>query len=162
MISSISISQLPNNPAVYAMYGGRGSKVYVAYVGVAEALRQRVNQHLVRRDSSVTTGTAAVGLNVDYITELRWWSHLDFVQRDTLEAAELVAFDLLDPALRSRGGVTERAKQIYVDKVFRAQMQTLLTGEPAGRLVIPSLLDALERIAQLEHRLATLEQKLSK
>ena len=53
------ISLLPNAPAVYAMYGGRGQGLYVAYVGVADKLRQRVEQHLERRDSLLTTRQGA-------------------------------------------------------------------------------------------------------
>ena len=56
MTSVSPIADLPNEPAVYAMYGGSGAGLYVAYVGVASKLKQRVTQHLVRRDSSVTTG----------------------------------------------------------------------------------------------------------
>jgi hypothetical protein len=156
-----SISHLPNKPAVYAMYGGRGRGLFVAYVGIADVLKRRIAQHLIDRNSSVTTGTAAVGLHPDHVTELRWWEHPGFDERSILEAAELVAFDLLEPALRSRGGITERAKQLYADAAFVESMQAMLAGEPVGRLIVPTLLDALERIAQLEQRLAALEQKLS-
>ena len=62
---------MPNVPAVYVMYGGRDRK-YIAYVGIGDELKCRVHQHLVKRDSSVVTGTSAVGLNPDYITEVRW------------------------------------------------------------------------------------------
>ena len=41
------VAQLPNAPAVYAMYGGRGRGLYVAYVGIADDLRGRINQHLL-------------------------------------------------------------------------------------------------------------------
>jgi excinuclease UvrABC nuclease subunit len=57
------ISELPNVPGVYAMYGGQGRGLYVAYVGVAKQLRRRMMQHLVKRDSSIATGTSAVALN---------------------------------------------------------------------------------------------------
>lgn len=99
-----SITDLPSVPAVYAMYGGQGRSQYVAYVGLAKKLRGRVDQHLVRRDSSVTTGVSAVSLNSDFVTQVRWWTHPDFDKQDILEAAELVAFDVLEPSLRSRGG----------------------------------------------------------
>ena len=65
------ISDLPNVPAVYATYGGQGRGVYVAYVGVAGKLKPRVIQHLIRSGSSVATGTSAVALNPDYVTEVR-------------------------------------------------------------------------------------------
>lgn len=65
-----SIPLLPNASAVYAMLSGSGagSGAYVAYVGVAGKLKQRITQHLVRRDSSVTTGASAVSLNPDLVT----------------------------------------------------------------------------------------------
>jgi hypothetical protein len=112
-----SVSGLPSVQAVYAMYGGQGRSLYVAYVGLASNLRQRLTQHLIRRDSSVMTGVSAVSLNPDLITEVRWWEHPDFARQEILEADELVAFDVLEPALRSRGGITDRAKQIYKEEV---------------------------------------------
>src|SRR5688572_9387516 len=155
-----SISDLPNVPAVYAMYGGRGSRQYVAYVGVADLLRQRIVQHLVRRDSSVTTGTAAVGLNPNYITEVRWWAHPDFGQRAVLTAAEEVAFDVLNPALRSRGATGREAKLLYEDSAFNERMHQLFATSPSGSLTIPSLQDALARIDDLEQRLSDLEARV--
>jgi excinuclease UvrABC nuclease subunit len=62
--------QLPNRPAVYAMYGGYGSNLHVAYVGIAGHLKRRLEQHLIRRDSSVTTGTSVVSLNPELVTKL--------------------------------------------------------------------------------------------
>jgi hypothetical protein len=145
---------------VYAMYGGQGRRAYVAYVGVGGNLRQRVMQHLVRRDSSVATGTSAAALNPDYVTRVQWWEHPDFAKRHILEAAELVAFDVLDPALRSRGGIPEQAKELYADDRFREEMGSLFRGEPTGCLVIPTLQDALEQIAELEQRVTALEERL--
>jgi len=142
------------------MYGGRGPGRYVAYVGIGQSLKPRAFQHLVRRDSSVTTGTSAVQLNPDYVTESEWWEHPDFTQRHVLEAAEMVAFEVLDPALRSRGAPQHRARDLYAEKSFREEMRALFSGKPAGRLVIETLGDALERIAVLEERLASLEQRL--
>lgn len=50
-----SISDLPSVPTVYAMYGGKGRGCYIAYVGIAKALRGRIEQHLGGCDSSVAT-----------------------------------------------------------------------------------------------------------
>jgi hypothetical protein len=76
-----------------------------------------------------------------------------------VEAAEMVAFDVLDPALRSHGTPQETARELYADESFRQEMRSLFEREPAGRLVIPTLEDALERIAELEGRVAKLEQR---
>ena len=155
-----SVADLPNVPAVYAMYGGRGRGLHVAYVGLGDALKRRVYQHLVYRDSSVATGTSAAALNPDYVTEVRWWEHPNFSERHVLQAAELVAFDILDPALRSRGAIQEKAKELYADEKFYENMMALFQGEPTGRLVIPTLQDALERIAELERRLDDLGKRM--
>ena len=141
------------------MYGGQGRQ-YVAYVGLGSKLKGRVDQHLVRRDSSVTTGVSAVSLNPDKITEVRWWEHPDFDRQEVLEAAELVAFDVLEPALRSRGGITDRAKQLYADEEFREKMVALFTGNATGALVLRTLPQAWERIDELEERVKNLEAKL--
>jgi polyhydroxyalkanoate synthesis regulator phasin len=143
------------------MYGGgQGRSSYVAYVGLAGNLRQRLSQHLVTRDSSIVTGVSAASLNPDLVTKVQWWEHSDFEQRAVLEAAELVAFDVLQPVLRSRGAVTERAKLLYTDASFQEQMQTMFKGAPTGVLTIHMLQHALERIGELERRVETLEQRL--
>lgn len=155
-----SISELSNVPAVYAMYGGRGSSLYVAYVGTGGKLRDRIEQHLIRRDSSVTTGTSAVSLNPALVTEVRWWEHPEFSDKAVRLAAELVAFDVLEPALRSRGGITTAAKQLYEDVDFKARMTSLFSGEATGRLAISTLQSAFERISDLERRVLLLESKM--
>ena len=155
----LSISDLPGTPGVYALYGGTGRAKYVAYVGIAKDLRGRIEQHLIRRDSSIATGTTAACLNPEYVTEVCWWNHKRFRTRAVLEAAELVAYDVLEPVLRSRGGVTKRAKDLYRDDDFFEEMEALFRGEPAGMLVLPSLQHALFRLSELERRVEALERK---
>jgi hypothetical protein len=155
-----SIAALPRVPAVYCLYGGRGRDVHAAYIGVADSLRQRIGQHLVNRDSSISTGTTVVGLRPEYATEVRWWENRDFSSRDVLLAAELVAFDVLDPALRSRGGIQQSAYRLYEDAVFRERMERLIREEISGVLVVPTLLEALNRIDALEHRMSEMERRL--
>ncbi|HEU0028123.1 MAG TPA: GIY-YIG nuclease family protein [Ktedonobacterales bacterium] len=154
------LSDVPAVPAVYALYGGRGAARSVAYVGVAERLKQRIRQHLVSRDSSVVTGASVVRLNPGLITEVAWWTSSAFADRAHLEAAEMVAFDALQPTLRSRGAGQVEARQLYQDERFAAEMRALFAAEPAGRLTILALADALERIADLERRVAALEARL--
>jgi hypothetical protein len=155
-----SISELPNVPAVYAMYGGRGSNVYVAYVGIGGKLKMRIEQHLRWRDSSIVTGVSAVSLNPELVTEVRWWEHSEFADKIALLAAELVAFDVLEPALRSRGGITAAAKQLYDEVEFKARMTSIFSGEATGRFVISTLQSAFERIADLERRVTLLEKQI--
>lgn len=154
------LSSLPNEPAVYALYGGHGSAAHVAYTGIAGKLRQRVAQHLVLRDSSVATGTSAAVLNPDYVTRVEWWTRPEFSDRSVLEAAELVAFEVLNPALRSRGTTSAAARACYEDADFRARMREVFEGEPDESLDVPTLATALQRIEELEERLRVLEDKV--
>jgi hypothetical protein len=160
MKMSQSISDLPAKPAVYALYGSAGSKAYVAYVGVTSDLKSRIAQHLIRHDSSVTSGTSAATLNPDFVTEVRWWRANGFHKKVRREAAEIIAIRVLDPALRSRGKTTGGAQTLADDPEFRAEMETLFKGSPEGQLILPDLQDALDRIADLEARVRALESKL--
>ena len=157
MHTSKSISELPNRPAVYALMGGLGKRAYVAYVGIAGKLRRRIAQHLVLRDSSVTTGTSAAVLNPDYVTEVRWWESSEFEDRVRLEAAEVVALRTLDPVLRSRGVTSEKATEISINEAYKKSMVSLFAGESTGQLHVPTLQSALKRIDVLEARLVKLE-----
>lgn len=157
-----SVRELPNAPAVYAMYGGQGRSAYVAYIGLAGKLRQRLSQHLIWRDSSIVTGISAASLNPDLVTKVQWWEHADFEQRAVLEAAELVAFNVLEPVIRSRGAITERARLLHADATFHEQKKAMFEGAPTGVLIIHTLQHALERIRELERRVEALEQELIK
>lgn len=108
------ITDLPNSPAVYILFGGKKGNKFPTYVGIADKLRSRISQHLIRRDSSITTATSIVSLNPDYITEIQWWEYPDFIERGFLEAAEEVAFEIFNPVLRSRGKLTSRAQELVI------------------------------------------------
>ena len=113
----------------------------------------------MKRDSSVTTGTSVVGLNVDYVREVAWWEHDEFTDRWWLEAGELVAFEVLVPDLRSRGEIRNFAGDIARNQQFRKKMRKLFNGPPTGRLVLPDLPEIAQRVAQLERRIAGLEER---
>ena len=160
MFDSSLLSELPNEPAVYVLYGGKGRNRYRAYVGIANKLKQRIDQHLIKRDSSVATGTSTTGINPDYVTEIEWWVHPEFKHRHILEAAELVAFDFFKPTLRSRGNISKAAQKLYNDNEFKEKIKNLLEGNPEGNLIVPTLQDAIARIEQLEKKVVELEKRL--
>jgi hypothetical protein len=81
--------------------------------------------------------------------------------QDVLEAAELVAFDVLEPALRSRGNITDRAKALYAETQFSETMRSFFTGLPSGVLLLPTLKIAMEKIASLEKRVQEMESRLA-
>lgn len=158
MQRATSIGQLPDVAAVYALMGGQGHSIQVAYVGISDQLRRRIRQHLIRRNSSVTTGTSVVRLNPDLVTEVRWWEHDCFDDRHQLQAAEIVATDVLLPTLRSRGGIQDEAITHYNDELFRERMTVLFQGEPTGVLRILSLDNLADRVAILEAEVAELRR----
>jgi hypothetical protein len=153
------ISSLPNSPAIYALYGGKGQRKFVAYIGIADKLRQRISQHLVRRDSSIVTGTSIVSLNPDYVTALKWWEIPDFSSREYLEAAEEIAFKIFDPVLRSRGNLTERGDILLKSEEFNKKMETLFNNDPSGSLEFPDFQDLLERLNNLEMKFEKLKKE---
>jgi hypothetical protein len=154
-----SLMNLPDRPAVYALYGGR-TQTFTAYVGVAGKLRSRMVQHFLRRDSSVTTGVSAVSLDPDLVSALAWWEHETFTNRQVLEAAELVAFTQFEPTLRSRGGIRVQSQVLYDQESFRTEMTALFAAEPSGLINFPDLQDAFALIRSLQARVKELEQKL--
>jgi hypothetical protein len=156
----LGIADLPNRPALYALYGGTGRHAYVANVGITDKLKRRVAQHLLTRDSSAATDPSAVGINPDYVTEIRWWEHGRFSKPAAREAAELVAFKLLDPALRSRKPIGRASQELLKSSRFRKEMETLLNKTPTGHLHIPSLEQVARRLSAFEDRLNKIEERL--
>lgn len=150
-------NKVPRVPALYAMYGGSPQRTWVAYVGQGGNLAERLSQHLERRDSSVTTGVQAVGLNVDHVVHVAWWLHPTFTDDITREAAEVIAFRVLDPALRSRGNPKRAAIELANDPAFIAKMEGLFLSPPAGAYRPPRLPELADRIAKLEARIERLE-----
>ena len=114
----------------------------------------------MRRDSSVVTGTSAVGINIEHVRYVQWWESDLLTDDNARHAAELIAFELLDPALRSRGAPRREAIQLRADPGFRRSIEQLLEAAPAGRLVPPRLTDLASRLDDLELRLARVEELL--
>jgi hypothetical protein len=156
------VYNLPNVPAVYAFYSGGRRGSYAAYVGIAGKLKQRIVQHLIGRDSSVATGTSAVNLNPDFVSRINWWEHHKFEETVYLKAAEMVAFEVLNPTLRSRGIADNAAKELFKDESFKNQFRQLFEGEPTDSIGFPSLSDAMERISTLEAKVHKLEELIQK
>jgi hypothetical protein len=153
------ITNLPNGPAIYALFGGKGKRKFIAYVGIADKLRQRVSQHLVRRDSSIVTGTSVVSLNPDYVTRLKWWEHPTFSKRDYLEAAEIIAFEIFDPILRSRGKLSRKADELLKDVDFQREMRSLFSKESKNEMNFPDFQDVLDKIIDLENKIHSLKKR---
>lgn len=156
MSATNKLSALPPSPAIYVLYGGK--KPYPAYVGISKDLRSRIRQHLERRDSSIVTGASIVSLNPDKVTEIRWWLRPEFDAPHYLKAAELVAFDVFEPVLRSRGKPNREALELFSSPAFVAEQQAFFEQPPAGRWKPLSLLGVNKRLAELEEEVASLRR----
>jgi len=152
-----AVYKLPNVPAVYALYSSDRGHKYVAYVGIAGKLKQRIIQHVIRRDSSVATGTSDVNLNPDQIIGLSWWEHPEFENTVYLKAAELIAFELLNPALRSRAATDNAGSKLLSDENLQLEMENLFKRNPTRSIEFLSLSEAISKINQLENRVHELE-----
>lgn len=151
-----SIRYVPKLPGVYCLLGYSAKGLYPAYVGIGSNLQTRVQQHLEYRNSSVTTGTSAASLDPVLIGGCRWWTDASFSEETRLKAAELVAFDLLKPVLRSRGSINKAAQELAAQADFRQWMADLTNG-PASEVIFPNLTAVIKDLSALEKRIEVLE-----
>ncbi len=151
-------TQVPRKPGIYALCAGTGKNQYVAYVGIAKDLRQRLLQHLLQRNSSVVTGVSAVSLNPDRVTEVRWWLLSPKDSKYLLEA-ELVAFEVLNPVLRSRAPVSAPVHFIAARHDFKSKMKKLFTGEPSGHVKIMLYQELISRVEHLQSIVEEIQKK---
>ena len=154
------VSDIPTDPALYALYGGTGRSKHVAYIGISSNLRRRIRHHFIRQDSSVVTGTSAASLDPNLVTHIEWWLHPRFAEKSFLQAAELIAFEEFDPALRSRGRVTEEAETMTTDSETAEEIRTVIEKGPTASVSVPTLSEALSRIKELAERIDQLEEEL--
>ena len=134
-----SLSEIPKKPGVYILRDRNGE---VAYVGISKDVRSRIDQHLNRRDSSISTGVSTTMLNPDFVTKVEWWIRDLFSEKDARKAAELIAFQVFEPSLRSRGKPSTAAQEKFNDPGFKAQIEEILESPPDG-FHIPKNLDNL-------------------
>jgi len=95
-----SLRNIPASPGIYLLRDRNGG---VAYVGISNNIRSRIDQHLYKRDSSISTGVSTTSLNPDFVTKVEWWLDESFGRKEIREAAEMGAFEVFNPSLRSRG-----------------------------------------------------------
>ena len=152
-----SIRELPSGPAIYSLLSGKGRDNSTLYVGETDNLRRRISQHLVKRDSSVTMEGSPVKIDPAYVKKVDWWEHQDFKDPIKRGGAELIAFGMLNPRLRSAGKVKNGSLKISKDKVFCERMSAVFNGSPSGRMDIMTLEEAVVLLFKLEERLAILE-----
>ena len=151
-----SLSSIPRKAGIYAMYDQNGG---VAYVGLSTNLRGRIEQHMIRRSSSVTTGVSATVLNPEKVGHICWWLNPRFSDKGYLEAAEVIAFKVLNPSLRSRGKVTNRTKPFLEDQTFHDEIECLFRGEPSGVFHPKTFDNLVDLVLELHNRVSELEKQ---
>ena len=157
MVEIEIISSLQNILAIYAVYA-KNEKIPV-YIGQLMKLKNRIVQHLIRRDSSIVTGANGYSLNPDYVKKVAWWEHDLFKTKKHLIAAELIAFKQLNPIIRSQSNNKE-VDGISNSEDFGNKITQLFQGKPSGVLTIIDLSQALHSIAELKSRIQQLEERL--
>ena len=154
-----SLFEIPKEPGLYILRDRNGE---VAYVGISKNIRSRIDQHLYRRDSSITTGVSTTMLNPDFVTKVEWWIDEIFAGKDAREASELIAFNVFNPSLRSRGRPSSAAQEKLRDPGFTEQIQEILGRSPDG-FHIPKNLDNLCLIIEgLIKRIEELEEEVER
>jgi hypothetical protein len=154
------IRRIPKEPGIYCLLGHSERGAYPAYVGKASRLQIRVSQHLEYKNSSVTTRASAASLSPELIAGCQYWTHADFADAAKLAAAELVAFDLLQPVLRSLGGLSQTADALRRSQGFEEWARRLL-GQPSGEVRFRSISELSAVVRALEERVVALESKLA-
>ena len=158
MRSFEEIKNIPSFPGIYAFKGAYDRREEYSYVGMTNNLKERVSQHLIKKDSSIVTGSSTISLNPDKICECHWWIHKKFEDKRLRSIAEQIAFDLLKPTLRSRGHSVEDK----VENVFKQEMIDLFKGIPSGYATFYNLDWAVRKIRELEKEIILLKQNIFK
>ncbi len=161
MKTASSIRGLPNKPAIYILLSGKGQNS-ILYVGETDNLRRRIGQHIVKRDSSVTMEGSPVKIDPTHVEKVEWWEHSDLENPVAREAAELIAFEIFNPRVRSGANVRKDSVTMSKDAKFYGTISSLFKGLPTGRLVIMNIESVVEKLVALEERISKLEKKLDK
>lgn len=149
------LKPVPKEPGIYALFDGiKGNKC--VYVGKSGQLKTRVRDHLVLQISTVTSGTAGASMNVENLTKLKWWTRDEFSNEAFLDAFETLAFEYLDPQLRSRGGRLKSGETYLNDPNFKKMAEDILK-EPSGEVELLSHARLYQKIQEIEQRLENLE-----
>ncbi len=155
-----SIQFISKAPGIYCLLGFSHRGLWPAYVGIGTNIQTRVSQHLEYRNSSVSTGASAVSLDPSLIGGCRWWTDPSFQDPVRLLAAELIAFEHLQPALRSRGGINRAALDLQRDPAFCAWVSDLLTQQ-TSMVEFPGISHLGKQVRALEKKIEILEAKLA-
>ena len=63
MRSFEEIKNIPSFPGIYAFKGAYDRREEYSYVGMTNNLKERVSLHLIKKDSSIVTGSSTISIN---------------------------------------------------------------------------------------------------
>jgi hypothetical protein len=147
--------EVPELPAVFVAFAHKGGVERVVHIGVASNVHKALSTLLEKQ-----TRDFLAGGNSSQFSEVRWWLHDDFHDPVVLEAAGLVALDAFDRKVHKRPQINPAAWKLHNEATFCIRMASEFSGKAHGRLVVPSLAQALRRLSAVEQRLRQLENRL--
>lgn len=156
----LSISQLPKKPGLYCLLGYSAKGLYNAYVGISSNVQSRISQHLEYRNSSVTTGGSAVSIDPHLVDGCRCWCDPEFEEKPFLLAAEIVAVQMLDPVLRSRGAKHVEGARLASTSDFVSRIAEILQN-PTVEVSFPDFTELARKVEHLTQRIEKLERMLA-
>ena len=154
------LGQVPRAAGMYCLLGREGRGTYDAYVGISNNIRSRLEQHLIRKDSSISTGVSAASLQPDHVVGVVWWIGEIFDNEAQREAAELIAFETLQPTLRSRGRVRAAARSFLEEPAFRVQIEEVISSRDSI-IMFPSIADLRREVEDLRKIISALKNQIS-
>ena len=161
MRSFDEVKHLPQLPGINGFKRPNNIQDNYSYIGLSNKLRESVSQHLLKRDSSIATGSSDISLNQENIAEYHWRINESFGIREYWEAAELIAFERFNLTLVSRVTPSTRALEISNDEVFKKQMDKLFSNVPSGYINFHDLSWAINKIKELENEILELRKVIS-
>ena len=98
-------------------------------------------------------------LNPEKVGYIRWWLNPKFSDKGYREAAEVIAFKVLNPSLRSRGKVINRTQPFLEDQTFCDEMECLFRDEPSGAFYPKTFDNLVDLVLELDKRVSELEKQ---
>jgi hypothetical protein len=106
------------------------------------------------------TGASAVCLQPAMIGGVWWWTDPALADVTRRRAAELVAFDVVEPNITSRAGISPAAQTLSREPDFRAWCEDLFRRQ-RHELTFMGVGDLARELRALQARIASLEAELA-
>jgi len=155
-MSRFSLNNIPEGPAVYALY----EHDRVMMVGAAEDLRAHIEEHMFGSGGPSEVLREAIS-HPGRITEISWWRHPAMEEESRRTAARQVAVEVLAPVSHPRFTLSDLGVMALEDPEFVKSMEALFRGPPAGSFVPQSLDELARNVYELKDKVEALERRLA-